>query len=908
MAAVDLHRWDELSPWLDRLLDADDPQRRVLLDGVARDDPALAAALRTLLAHQARVDRSGFLEHAPAGLDWMRDASLVGRIVGHYRLEQELGRGGMGNVWLARRNDGRFEGRAAVKFLNAAMIGRGGVERFEREGRIVGRLAHPHIARLLDAGVDEAGQPYLILEYVEGVPIDRWCDEHALDAVARIGLFIDVLAAVAHAHSNLILHRDLKPSNILVDADGQVKLLDFGIAKLLDDSDAASDRSDVTQAAGRAYTPDYAAPEQVLDQPATTATDVYALGVLLFRLLTGAHPTGTGAITQVDRLRAVVDHEPARLSEAASHIDRDAAMHRATSPRRLARALRGDLDNIVAKALKKAPEERYNGAASFADDLERYRNAQPVAACADSFGYRVRKFVSRHRAAVAVAAVVAVLLLGGVTATLWQAREAAVERDRVLVQLDRAEAISEFFAFLLNETSPSGEPFTPEQLVDRGEQVIQRAFSGNPELRAELLLMLGEQNIPLMRTSHASALFRQAYDLARPLSDARLRARTACAYAREVANAGHVDDALALVERSLRELPVGRTEVGPRLHCLSYAVQIANLDNRGEVAVNYADAMNRLTPELATANPMLRQDAATIAGDALRGGARHAEADAQYRSAVALLEAMGEDRSMSMMILLNNWGISVSALGRPRDAAAIYARAIDIARGMSKDGVLPAYLYQSHGHVLLALGRFDEAADTLTKAIDAASKSGDGLTLMKAHRTLSAAYIELHRLDDAAREQDSAEAMMAKRLPPTHPAWGLEHDYRARLAFARGKLDEAMARTDQAVALESRHPALAADLASTLLLRASIALASGRAEASHDDASQALAIARRLQGAAPASFLTGRCELALGKALRAMGRTAESDEALRSGLSAIEATADVDHPAAREARAILAAM
>ena len=277
--------------------------------------PRSPTTLTDLLAQYTTIERDGFLDE-PA-LRPVDEPSLTGQTIGNYTLDRLLGEGGMGAVWLAHRSDGRFESQVAVKLLNPALLGPGGVERFRREGRALGRLTHPNIAHLLDAGVTPAGQPYLVLEYVDGETIHHWCDSHDLDVDARVRLLLDVLAAVAHAHAKLILHRDLKPSNILVTANGQVKLVDFGIAKLLDDATELAPSAELTQLAGHAFTPDYAAPEQVQAGEVTSATDVYALGVLLYVLLTGEHPTSGDAHTPLDRLRAIVDTEPTRPSDAA---------------------------------------------------------------------------------------------------------------------------------------------------------------------------------------------------------------------------------------------------------------------------------------------------------------------------------------------------------------------------------------------------------------------------------------------------------------------------------------------------------------------------------------------------------------------------------------------------------------
>ena len=250
-----------------------------------------------------------------------------------------IGDGGMGTVWLGRRSDGRYEGQVAIKLLNAALVGRDGEERFRREGVILGRLSHPHIARLIDAGVSNTGQPYLVLELVKGDHIDAYCDERRLSIPRRVRLFLDVLSAVSHAHTNLIVHRDLKPSNVLIDDAGAVKLLDFSIAKLMHDEDV----SRLTQEGGAVLTPRYAAPEQVTGGPITTATDVYSLGVLLYELLSGQHPYGGAITSSVDFTRAIVEREPLPLSTAFHHASQESrslvAAQRGSTPERLERAL-----------------------------------------------------------------------------------------------------------------------------------------------------------------------------------------------------------------------------------------------------------------------------------------------------------------------------------------------------------------------------------------------------------------------------------------------------------------------------------------------------------------------------------------------------------------------------------------
>ena len=352
----------------------------------------------------------------------------------------------MGTVWLASRSDGRFEGQAALKLLNAALVGRGGEERFKREGTILARLTHPHIARLIDAGVSSTGQPYLVLEYIDGRHIDRFCDEERLSVEARIRLFLDVQAAVAHAHANLIVHRDLKPSNVLVTATGQVKLLDFSIAKLIAGRRAACGHR-LTHESGSAMTPKYAAPEQVTGGAITTATDVYSLGVLLYELLTGHHPAGTTPKSPSEFVKAVTEIEPVRLSAAVqtrrvSGGDGGAGLDpRDDAGAASAASLRGDLETILSKALKKNPSERYASVAEFGDDLRRYVDHQPIAARPDTSATAPRNSsggTGRASTAAAVATAVFVGLIGFYTVRLAAERDRARRAGREGVESQRA--------------------------------------------------------------------------------------------------------------------------------------------------------------------------------------------------------------------------------------------------------------------------------------------------------------------------------------------------------------------------------------------------------------------------------------------------------------------------------------
>ena len=510
--------WHALSPFLEQGMEMDRDERRVWLERVRETHPTLADDVQALLDEHEALDREGFLEGhitRPGARP-----SIEGQTVGAYTVVSQVGQGGMGSVWLARRSDGRFEGVAAIKFLNAALVGRAGEERFRREGSILARLTHPHIARLSDAGVSAMGQPYLVLEYLEGTRIDEYCDRNQLGVEARIRLFLDVLDAVAHAHANLIVHRDIKPPNVLVTRDGQVKLLDFGIAKLIEEGAEAGAATILTREAGWALTPEYAAPEQVTGAPVTTATDVYSLGVLLYVMLTGQHPAGDALRSPVELIKAIVDTDAPRVSSTvdggAEQTVASHAAHRGTTPDRLRRALHGDLDTVVAKALKKAPSERYTSVSVFADDLRRYLNHQPISARPDTLRYRMAKFLVRQKRGVAAAAAVVLMLTG--LAAFYTARVAA-ERDRARLEAEKSTKISELLTGLLTGSDPygnraAGEP-TVRSILDAGAERVQKELAGQPELQAEMLTVIGRVYQRLELHDKAEPLLQQALALGR---------------------------------------------------------------------------------------------------------------------------------------------------------------------------------------------------------------------------------------------------------------------------------------------------------------------------------------------------------------------------------------------------------
>ena len=415
-----------LSDLMDQALDLEGEARtRWLADLATGPHAALQPYVADMLARQSNMETAFLLGPvsgpvAPQVVGAPRDAFAAGMRVGPYVLEREIGQGGMGSVWLAVRDDGTLTRRVALK-LPMLHQARSLAERFARERDILAQLTHPNIARLYDAGVADDGQPYLALEYIEGKAITEHCDGINLPVDERLRRFLQVAAAVQYAHANLVIHRDLKPGNILVSGDGQVHLLDFGIAKLLDDPTGQASESELTMIAGRALTLDYASPEQVNGHAISTASDVYSLGVVLYQLLTGQKPYQLKRGSRAELEEAILAGDAVPMSDAARRGDDASAARRGLSKDRLARALAGDLDTIVARAMKKDPQQRYATVAAFSEDIQRHLDGLPVEAQPDSWRYRAGKFVARNRVGVATSAVVFVALAAGFGTALWQA-------------------------------------------------------------------------------------------------------------------------------------------------------------------------------------------------------------------------------------------------------------------------------------------------------------------------------------------------------------------------------------------------------------------------------------------------------------------------------------------------------
>ena len=873
-------------------------------------DPELAHQLVTLLREHEALATEGFLESYVVELP-ATGTSLEGQTLGVYTLISQIGQGGMGSVWLAERNDGRFERRVAVKFLNIAFMGKAGEERFKREGRILALLAHEHIAELIDAGVTRSGQPYLILEYVDGDQIDRYCDRHHLDAHARIHLFLEVLEAVAKAHANLIVHRDLKPSNILVRHDKHVKLLDFGIAKLVEGDANTGVRSTLT-IGGNALTPDYAAPEQLQGEQITIATDVYALGVLLYILLTGQHPTGAGQQSPVELVRAVVDSEPQRASDMVSPTRGDQelmAIHAAniaTAPEKLRRLLRGDLDTILTKALKKDPAERYPSVTAFAEDLRRYLRNQPIGARPDALTYRAVKFVRRNKTAVALASLTIIATAAGLVGTLLQARTARTQRDLALRQLARAERTADLNELLLSDVAPLGKPLAVNQLLEREESVIEHEHNPDVVNHVELLLSLGDQYSGEDDNKSALRVLNKAYELSRNLKDRGVRGKASCVLAGALLPVGELPRAEALVQEGLHELGDTQQFVSDRAFCLLRGSETAYRNGNSQDAVSRA----RLAEETVQNSPsrwsLKELNILVNLAGALGDAGKFREAISTFERASALMTNLGYDDTQKAVALFNDWALTLTYDGRQLEAEKVYRRAMDISRTDQTETTVPPVLLYNYATVLRELGRSTEAAFYLELASNKAREVNDQILVDQTDLLKSRMDTDQHRYLRATEGLKQLEPRLRKRLPAKHYAFAALSSERSRLAMAKGDVASALRYADEAIAIDEasiRNMGQCAAYLPTLLVRRShVERRAQRLELAAADAKHALELILDQSESGMHSSNIGRAYLALALSSKAPGRTAESQAAFQKAFENLQDTLGPLHPETRSAR------
>ncbi len=870
MASIDRDRWSELEPLLDHALELSPPERTEWLGELRARSAELATELEAILAGEADADERGFLLSELG-------AELQGMELGAYTLERQLGQGGMGSVWLARRTDGRFDGVAAVKLLNPSLLGPGGRARFEREGSLLARLAHPNIGRLLDAGVTPSGQPYLVLEHIDGKTIDRFVAEHALSTEERLRLFLQVLAAVGHAHANLVVHRDLKPSNILVTADGTVKLLDFGIAKLLAGERERSLET-LTVDGGRLLTPEYSAPEQVSGGAITTATDVYLLGVLLYRIVSGRHPTAEGCTSPAAAVRALFDVEPVRLKL-------------------------GDLDTIARKALRKDPGERYQTVAELADDITRYLRHEPVSARGSSVWYSVKKFVRRHRAGVAAAASMVVALMAATLFSVHQMDVARRERDSALYAGRRANAQVEFQALLMSQVGDG--PITMREILERSRSALERQYAAEPRLLASILAQLSQRYAELGDSRIRGSLLARAESLAVAAHDTDELARIRCYTVDNLRTEGRYDEAqraMASADSMLGAAADPRVEAA----CLQVLSELDNEAGPGGRALPAIRRAIAIRDSLGETRDMEYVGMISTLAYSLDQVDRPREAVQVFGRAAAILDSTGRGETMTRAIVEHDMALSLIQLGETTVAERLLHETLLLLMRSDSVAEIPAQPLIHYSHAALFDWHLDSAAKYFGILARQARARKNLYWEGRALFGLAQAQLNMGRIVDARRSVDRFHQI--ERKLPIHSVDDQITDSRvldAWLALARGDSATANKLVMNVLAVNGYFEGKRRKVfRSALILAGETALADGDAEGALHYARSAREAATTDSLSARESAFVGEARLLEGRAQLALGDTADGRASIDLALQALRHGAGPGHPLTIEAEKV----
>ena len=692
--------WAACRALFEELVDLSPAEQARRLDR-ANQPPEVVTGVREMLL---AASQDGILDQATPVIQLADDdhgysSLLPGAIVGGFTIDALIGRGGMGEVYLAHRTAQDFVQRVALKLLRPESAGR--TDLFDRERQMLAGLEHPGIARLIDGGIAPDGRPYMAMEYVDGVPIDQWSARHKADLTTRLGLICQVCEAVDYAHARLVIHRDLKPSNILVDERGRVRLLDFGVAKLLDDSMTASA---TTQAL---VTPEYAAPEQLINEDSTVATDVYSLGVVMYQLVAGVGPWGTASSSMPSMVRRVLHDDPEPPSKAAQT---------GAGPIEPSQ-LRGDVDAIVMRAMRRVPSERYRNAAALSEDIGRHQRHEPVAARAGSTRYVARRFVRRHRLAVgaSVAALVAILIGAGGIA--FQARQTAVERDVALAEVRRSESIVRMLTLMFRDSATSsGEGATVKQMLDQTSARLVNSLDTSAK-SATLISTLFDLYINLEDSSGADTLVRRArakgIGKGDPVSTAELQMREAAS----AAALGRTEDMAPLLDAAE---PVFRTAPeryrGELVDINSARAQLLRRTGKLDGAIKL---LVDILPQANIVYAENHRDLLTIYNNILvyMSEANQLEAmPAIIAQADGIIARTGQQKSMQGLTIEQLKGVRLYKLGQYRTAETVFADVAAQRRAVfGRSAGLAVDLLQL-GRAKLALGKFAEAAAVLGEA------------------------------------------------------------------------------------------------------------------------------------------------------------------------------------------------
>lgn len=879
---------------LDRLLDLPADRRDHALRHDYAGEPELRAELESLLRSAAAMGSFLAQPVQPALDAAVPEASSSASRLGPWHLLGRIGSGGMGEVFEARRGDGSFEQRAAIKLLHTGAVAQH--ERFHAERRILARLEHPGISRLLDGGVADDGRPWMAMEFVAGAPITVYCQQSRATLAERLRLFEQVCDAVAYAHRHLVVHRDLKPANILVDADGRVRLLDFGIAKLL-----GEDAPALTQTASLLLTPAYSAPEQISGGPITTAADVYALGLLLFELLAGCRPWPQTGSSLAQTLRAVLETPvPALSTVAAANPDVPVPW----------RALRGDLDSVIAKALRKEPTQRYATVDALKLDIARVLRGEPVAAREGARLYRVGRFLRRHRWSLTAVAALFVSLAGGLGATAWQAHRAEVQRDIARRDLAREEALRyELTGMFRKVLAESGDhQLDAKAMLDASAQHLLSAYRGRPKLAGPLVITLADLYDALQDAQGGAAVLEgylaQAGADADPASVADGRQKLANL---ELLR-GNVDRAGSLLDQAQAywaQTPNHYEE--ERLEGLAIRARLQRI--RGDLGGAIATESEAIRQRVALSGRVHRETAVLYNSHAitLTAANRLDEALAAYRETSAIYQALGLGAGLDAQIILGNTGTLELRTGDLRDAEPMLRNAFQRERALAGDSAAVAASMGYYGKLLTITDRPAQAVATLQEAAALGERyAGASSPLALQNRLfLGEAQLAAGKAADARVTFEAVTSAALKQYGPSHVLTQRAALAMTRVDMAQGHADAARAQLLQVVAaLRQLGPSAEANLSEALVTLGETDLTRGDPQQARAPLAEAVML--RAKNGSQAWDLAEARER-LGEALAGL-RDAGARPLLQQAADALEAQLGPNHPQTRRARRALLAV
>ncbi len=717
------------------------------------------------------------------------DAEPPVKQIGPWNLVRLIGRGGMGAVYLVERSDGQYEQQAALKLLPMGLGNSAARQAFLAERQILARLSHRNIARLLDGGVTTDGTPYFVMDYVEGLPIDDYCDQQRLDVRARLELVLDVCEAVDYAHRNMVIHRDLKPGNVLVDVDGQVRLLDFGIAKLQDLDEGTAE---VTQLARRPMTPGYASPEMLDGEPVDVAADVYSLGAMTYRLLTGHLPFDVRdlPISRLgERLRSEDPRPASRTATSSDEADRIAAS-RQSRPARLAATLRGDIDLILATALANDRDQRYASVDRFAADLRRHLDGLPIAARPPSMQYRLGKFVRRHQGGVAVALLTLTALVASTVITAWQMVEAKRQRDIAVQQQQRIQASNEFYGLLMEEIGD--ERLTSVELLDRGRTLLERQYGTNDAFIGPLLYEVSRRYSVLGERDTQLELLLQSEELAREYGDRDLLAAVLC----QLRSAYRVRDperAATYASEGERVYSTLRTPSVDAIHaCLRMRARDA--DQQGDVDNALAHLFEARA--LLDANPSTATHLkGTLLNDIAHMYYRTGRPDESVRyldETLTLLDSTGRGSTVGYLRVASNKAVVLQNLGRFPEARSAFEDLVARLRASDYQQRGAGSLLDAYGSLLAAVGDMQAAEAAHREGLEASLRAGDEANAASNYLGLSRVQLADQSFDEALASVDSAAALLEGSELVERTLSRTTRVLRAKILRSMGRTDEAL--------------------------------------------------------------------------------------------------------------------